>query len=254
MIARISIVFLLLALLGGNGLAFAAATAGPTNAFTAGNTAYAAGRFTEAAEWFHTELQQTPSAEALRNLGNAQWQDGKVGPAILAWERAQWINPRDAEAGASLRFARSLRELTTPTLRWWELFSTYLPSEAWGWLAVLSFWSTLCFAVIFPVTMGWRRTGGQQSFAAIGLGIFLLAVTGLAGVQTRLNRAIITSATVNLLQAPALHAPVAGKLAAGDAVRVASARGHFYYLHTGTGETGWVVENQLKLIADSSSK
>jgi hypothetical protein len=167
---------------------------------------------------------------------------------VLDWERALWINPFDQEAALSLRFAQHSAGVSTPSLRWWEIFSTCLPPNAWIGLAAGSFWFAIATAVIFPVTLRWRRSAWSQLLAAFGLGIFLLALTGAYGVQTRAQLAVLT-APAPLLQAPAAHAPVVSKFNAGDVARVEFARGNFCYVRTGTGDFGWLNKSQIQRIA-----
>lgn len=225
------------------------AACGENSSFQQGNAAYAAGQFDAAAKLFADEIKLAPSAEAWRNLGNAEWQRGDQAVAVLAWERARWINPFDTNAAASLRFARSSASLNLPPLRWWETFSVFLPPNTWAWLAVGSFWLVILVAVVLPVTLRWRRTALSQSLAAFALGFFLLALAGAYGVQTRARLVVVTAPASTLLQVPAVHAPVVSKLTAGEVARMESARGNYYFVRTGTGDFGWLEKSHLHFIA-----
>ena len=94
-----------------------------------------AGQFPEAAAAFERSAQVLPAAGTLVNLGIAEWQRGHAGAAILAWEQARWIDPFDPHAGANLKFARQVAQVDAPRLKWFEAASTWLPAEAWVWLA-----------------------------------------------------------------------------------------------------------------------
>jgi tetratricopeptide (TPR) repeat protein len=225
------------------------AACGQNITFLQGNAAYATGQFDAAAELFADEIKLAPSAEAWHNLGNTEWQRGDRAAAVLAWERVRWINPTDTNAAASLRFARSSASLNVPLLRWWETFSDFLSSNTWAWLAAGSFWLVILVAVVLPVTLRWRRTSWSQSLVAFGLGIFLLALTGAYGVQTRTRLVVVSVPSAALLQAPAAHAPVVSKLNAGDVARTEFARGNYLFVRTGTGDFGWLEKSQLSRIA-----
>lgn len=186
--------------------------------------------------------------KAWRNLGNAEWQSGQRAQAILAWERARWINPADHDAAASLRFARNAAQLTVPPLRWWETFSSWLSPNAWAGLAAGSFWGTLLAAVILPAALRRPRSTWSQSLAALGVGLFLLTLTGGYGVQTRSRLGVVSLQSASLLQAPAAHAPVVSKLNAADVVRTAHRRGGYYYVVCATGEVGWLDHSQFTKI------
>jgi hypothetical protein len=225
------------------------AACGQNITFLQGNAAYAAGQFDAAAKLFADEIKLAPSAEAWHNLGNTEWQRGDRAAAVLAWERARWINPTDTNAAASLRFARSSASLNVPPLRWWESFSNFLSPNAWAWLSAGSFWLVILVAAVLPVTLRWRRTAWSQSLAAFGLGFFLLALAGACGVQTRVRLVVVTSSAARMLQAPALHAPVVSMLNAGDVARTEFARGNYFFVRTGTGDVGWLEKSQLQCIA-----
>ena len=53
--------------------------------FHIGSGAYRAGDFTRAAQAFRQAANVEPASGTLQNLGNAEWQCGQTGPAILAW-------------------------------------------------------------------------------------------------------------------------------------------------------------------------
>lgn len=220
-----------------------------TNSFARGLAAYEAHDFTGAIQAFKDETQRAPSAEAWHNLGNAEWQGGHPGPAILAWERALWINPRDAEAAASLRFGRQAAPLGELPLRWWETYSTWLPMNAWAWLAAGSFWVAAILAFVMPVILGWRRQAWSQSLAAIGFGLFLLALPGMAGVHTRARLGVVLPPATPLRQTPTQHAHILTRLAAGEVARCQYGRGNYLFIRTSAGDSGWVEKNQFQFIS-----
>ena len=49
-----------------------------------------------------------------QDRGDAEWQCGRAGPAILAWEQAQWLEPFNRNAASNLRLARHARQLDAP--------------------------------------------------------------------------------------------------------------------------------------------
>ena len=86
--------------------------------FRQGLDAYAVGAHDEAASSFRELSTNRPSSAVLHNLGNAEWKRGQTGEAILAWERAQWLDPFAPNTRANLRFARHVTQLPSPTLVW----------------------------------------------------------------------------------------------------------------------------------------
>ena len=79
-------------------------------AFERGNEAYAAGNWASAAAEYRTVLDyRVADARVHYNLANAEFRLGRLGPAILHYEKAKRLDPSDAEIGSNLRFAQGFR-------------------------------------------------------------------------------------------------------------------------------------------------
>ncbi len=88
-------------------LARGAHAAAPQAAFYEANRLYAQGQFQVAAQRYEDVLRAGwESAELYYNLGNAYFKAGQRGLAVLSYERARRLAPRDADILANLRFAR----------------------------------------------------------------------------------------------------------------------------------------------------
>ena len=122
-----------------------------TNDFFAnGIAATRNGDFVDAVGVFQKSVQQQPTAGTLVNLGIAEWQRGHAGTAILAWEQAQWIDPFNERVVQNLKFARTVTQVDEPELKWFEAASTWLPPNAWVWVAGASLWLAVA-ALMLPV-------------------------------------------------------------------------------------------------------
>ena len=204
--------------------------------------------YDESAQAFRQILQESLSAGTLHNLGNAEWQRGDIGQAILAWEHARWPNPFNANTSANLRFARRSAELPDPQLGWHETCSSWLPVSAWAWLACAGFWVAVV-AVLLPSIVRWRCVGWVQGLAAIGCGLFLLAGPGILGVESRRQLAVVLPNEVSLRLTPTSTAQVLTKLPAGDIVRIKRKRGAYLYVRTPEGG-GWIQQQEAGRIAE----
>src|SRR5438093_4187938 len=83
--------------------------------FKAANALYDAGEFTKAASAF--EKIEPKTASVYFNLGNAFFRQDKVGLALLNYERARRLAPRDPDILANLKFGEQrlgVDELSTP--------------------------------------------------------------------------------------------------------------------------------------------
>ncbi len=214
--------------------------------FVRGQQAYERQDFPAAVQSFAAALSNAPSAGAYRNLGNAAWLGGDVAKALLAWERAAWIDPRDADVRNNLQFAREIAQLEAPDLTWGEIASTWLPVDWWAWLACGSLWFAVSLAVL-PAVLRLRKSGWQQAFMAIGLGIFLLSLPANFGAVTRTNLGLVLGAETPLRLTPTAEGEPATKLAAGEPARVLRSRGKYLLIRTRLA-TGWVEREQFSRI------
>jgi hypothetical protein len=58
-----------------------------------------------------------------------------------------------------------------PDLTWYERASTWLPVNAWTWMAGLALWLAIGLAVL-PGVLRWRRANWQQGLAALSFAFF----------------------------------------------------------------------------------
>ncbi|HEV8494013.1 MAG TPA: hypothetical protein VGR76_17165 [Candidatus Angelobacter sp.] len=211
-----------------------------TNAFTAGD-------YPQAAVAFAQSAMLRPTSGTLQNLGNAEWQRGLVGPAILAWEQALWIDPFNQAARNNLRFARRAAQLETPDLTWFEVVSSWLPANWWAWVAGISLWLAVGISTV-PGLMRWRKMAWHQAIAAFGLAIFLLSIPAQLGVSSRARLGFILFKDVPLRLTPTAEAQVLTRLAAGEPARLERIKGEYLLMRT-SHTTGWIRREEFQPIS-----
>jgi tetratricopeptide (TPR) repeat protein len=241
-------VLLMLLLLAGGGLN--SALANGQEEFRQGFEAYAAGAYEQATGLFGELAVREPSVGAFHNLGNAQWRLGRTGEAILAWERAHWLAPFNANTRANLRFARQKAQLPAPALAWYEICSTWLPANSWALLAAGSFWLALAM-VMLPNILRWPKADWHQALAAACLALFLLTLPALVGVHTRSRMGVIRAKDTALRLTPTSEAQILGRLPAGEMARLERVRGRYLYVRAGNDAAGWVERTQFGQISAS---
>jgi hypothetical protein len=219
----------------------------PSLSFPHASAAYASGDYPQAAELFRGIAAGHPSANVFHNLGNAEWKLGHAGEAILAWERAQWLDPFGANTRANLRFARKAAQLPTPDLAWYEICSTWLPVDVWAWIAGAGFWIAVALTLL-PGIFRWRKAGWQQALAAAGFAACLLTLPSLVGIHTRSALGVVLAPDTPLRLTPTQEAQVLTKLPAGEMARLERARGGYVYIRSGNDAAGWVRRNEFGLI------
>jgi len=242
-IAQAAGIGLMLGLLAGAGRVSAASM---EDWFRDGTAAYAVGDYAQAARAFSTAASQKPGSGTLQNLGNAEWQRGRTGPAILAWEQALWLNPFNGSAKSNLRYARRAAQLESPDLTWYEVVSSWLPVTWWAWIAGVSFWLAVGIGAL-PGLLRFRKLVWHQAVAAFALAVFLLSVPAQVGVDTRSRLGFVLQRDTPLRLTPTEEAQFITRLPAGEPARLQQVRGAFALVRTGHTR-GWVERNQFALM------
>lgn len=206
-----------------------------------------AGQFPEAATAFASAAQQQPASGTFDNLGIADWRRGRAGGAILAWERALWIDPFDARAARNLKFARQVTQLEGPQLKWFEAASVWLPPAAWLWLAGAGLWLT-AGALTLPAVFRRRKSGWHQTLAALGFCLFLFSLTANFGVVSRAQLGFVTGKDAQLLLTPTREGEAVSALTDGEPGRKLRAQGNYVLIRTAYA-TGWVERSRFALIS-----
>ena len=223
------------------------ASATPADAlFRYATNAYYAGDYSQAAVGFAQAASLHPSGGTLQNLGNAEWQRGRWGQAILAWEQALWLDPFNSLARSNLQFGRRVAQLESPDLSWYEVVSSWLPANWWAWVAGISLWVSVAISMV-PGILRWRRAAWYQAVAAVGLAVFLLSLPAQLGIDTRARLGFILEKDVPLRLTPTAEAQFVTRLPAGEPGRVERQRGNYLLIRT-SHTLGWVQRQQFRLI------
>ena len=81
---------------------------GPTQIFRLGNEAYEKDQFEEAIAYYHTVIERgVRNGDLFFNLANAYFRTGDFGHAILFYEKARKLRPRDPDISHNLNYART---------------------------------------------------------------------------------------------------------------------------------------------------
>jgi len=214
--------------------------------FNDGREAFRAGEFAKASEAFRKSLGERPASSTLLNLGLAEWRRGRVGDAILSWEQAAWIAPFEKRARSNLMFAREVAQVEPPELTWYEIASTWLPPNFWGWIVGGSLWLAVAMVTV-PGFLRIRKAGWHQTLAALALGIFLLSIPAHVGIITRARIGIVLEKNTLLRLTPTQEAEAVASLTAGEPARKVRAQGNYFFIRTPHG-SGWVERRQLGLL------
>jgi|GEM_PF-849636 len=222
------------------------------------NKLFQAGDFPGAANAYQKVIDtEGPSAAVLYNLGNSRYRLGQYGPAILAYERAKLLAPRDPDLQANLNLARKAatvfdKSALDPRL---EAVVGYLSLNEWSWLvAGAALWtgvlSVATGLVRIPSPAARRLALGSIVFSGV------LIAAGTAALVLRRDeagRGIVLSKDSAILLSPFEKAETVGTPGAGRIVRMGTKNGGYFYVDVpGTELHGWMLETDVAAIAPGS--
>ena len=215
---------------------------------SAGQAAYAAGDFVGAVEKWQAEVTaHGATAGLLAALGNAEWKLGRKGRAMLCWERALLLDPRDPVATAGIRHAQSAGGTERPALTWAENYASFLGADTWLILATASFWVVL-LCLLVPRLRRRAPADWQEKAVVAGATLFLLTLPALWGGQVYAKRAVIRQSDVFLRLTPTARGEPVGGVAEGDVVRTGRPFNGHVRVTTADGKSGWLRAGEIESV------
>lgn len=227
-------------------------------AFDSANRAYGAGKYAEAISSYESLLKQNGySASVLFNLGNAYYRSGQIGLAVLNYERALRLAPRDPDIQANLKYARSQANLPQPAQPWWRVLLHSLTPSQWAWAASGTF-TLLCVLWILrllrPESLQRVGVSGGLTVPAWrlilflnGTALFLLIACGALSVQER-HEAIVVTKKAELLVSPFDKSESIATLPEGESVNAEKKYGDYILVRYEKGKSGWINQKQLATV------
>lgn len=222
--------------------------------FDEANGKFEAGDFAGAVEAYEAMLaEEGPRAAVFYNLGNSYQRLGKFGPAILAYERARLLTPRDPDLRANLALARKAAAAFEETGINPRLHAVlhFLSRNEWSWLVA---GAGLCLgAVVFVLGVVKPPSRGMRQGALVlaGAAGFLIICGALALAMRRgeadLGVVLSDNATVRL--SPFQSAEALGTPGSGRMVQLRDESGGFRYVEVpGTALRGWLASEDVEAV------
>jgi len=223
--------------------------------YTEAGQLYQAGRTDEAIKKYEQIIMEGHrDAAVYYNLGNAYYKENQVAKAILNFERAKRLAPKDEDVQHNLQLVQQktidkIQEVPQLALiTYWQNFVRTFSSSEWGYFSLAFVWLAFILAAIylFVHKMKWL------SVLSISLSLCSLIFVGLAyGEYTKENCqefAILMSGTAPVKSAPDEKGDILFQLHEGAKIRLVDEVGEWRKIKLSDGKVGWLQVNHLQRI------
>ena len=191
------------------------------------------------------------SAASLFNQGNSFARNGKIGPAILNYERAQLLSPNDGDIAANLHYVRAKAALPdAPSSRLARALMFARPSAlAWfGCLGLALAGTSILLVARYP-----QRRAILRPLTAAGALLAAIAIGNAVAIWPEMNEAVVMAHAPPVYNSPVSVGEAAFKLREGETVTVRAERQNFALVQTSEGRSGWVARADLVRIIPPSN-
>jgi len=222
----------------------------PEEAFERAGAAYSEGRFEDAAQLYRGLAELGfEDARLDYNLGNAEFKCGRLGRAVLYYQRARHLAPTDPDVRANLDYARSFAadkverpELPAPLAAWVDL-QERVGVDRQGWIVLAGVWllaAILAAGLARPgrwnATWGWVLTGVFLALALAGAS-WRATWTRLEGTPL----AVVLDTAVEVLAGPGANNATLFTIHEGMTVQVRDdPGGEWLQISLPNGLNGWI--------------
>ena len=220
--------------------------------FQKANELYASGKYSEAVKEYQKVIQASPVAEVFYNLGNAYFKDKQIGNAILNYERAKRLDPRDSDVRSNLIYANQLIEYKIEDKRNWLLRqiaagADYLRFKE-CWLLFLGSY------FIFTLFLAFSFIRKRLVFGKLGTTLFIILIVCLFPLLLKLSEnrmkdeAVITAKQAEARYGPSTLDRIAFRLPEGLKVSVEDSRQDWQRIRLKDGRSAWVRGSEMSII------
>lgn len=200
------------------------------------------------------------SPDAYQALGNAYFQRGDFGKAILNYERGLRLKPGHKGLKNNLQYVRAEAGITRPELpdfflvRWWRAVGAALGAGTLFWLAMVFWWLAVVGAVIWFLRrkeMDEKKRFALLPAAVVSL-VFALVLFSLGNSRNAFlsndREAILVARQADLRVAPGPDATMEQSLSAGLKLRLLDEFDGFVKVALEDGKQGWLPEGAVEKI------
>ena len=224
--------------------------------FSKANQSYVEGQFDEAAAFYEKLIQSNVKSGPLYyNLGNAYFKLGRIGKAILNYERARRVMPQDEDLLSNLAYVKNLVEQAQPVeehplhekafLEVRDLFSES------GWVLILLTMYTLIFVMwifaIFSERLRKTTLGWSWCFILLTMAAAIFTSAKISETVTE-REGIIVQNTADVRYSPSVTGAVAFQLKEGIRAQILRMDNDWCYIRLTRDKIGWIARSEIEAI------
>ncbi len=217
----------------------------PKFLFYKANTLYEEGKYDEAiSEYSKLISQGMESGNLYYNLGNSYFKKGDLGRAVLNYERAKRLIPRDSDLKSNYRFALSrtksnVSETSSPLFKKAAaVFDTLTINEITVMLSSVFVVIILFFIVRLYVNISARNS---LLFVSLSVVVFVIVAFSLFGRTSILDReAVVVSESTEVRFEPFENATTHFTLYEGMKIEIVQYRKEWMKVRRPDGKIGWI--------------
>lgn len=224
--------------------------------FSNANQKYAEGNYEEGIASYEKLIESGVSSGALYyNLGNAYFKLGRIGKAILNYERGKRLTPQDEDLLANLTYVKGLIEQAQPvddypiTERAFLRIRDLLSVNGWTVALLSSFNFLFCLWLFAILSQGVRRRAAFWSwvFVTLTAASFVFTFSKISA-QESAKEGIIVQNVADVRYSPSLKGAVAFQLKEGIFAQILRCDGDFCYIRLTRDKIGWLERKAIEEI------
>ena len=190
----------------------------------------------------------------LYNLGVAHYRNAGMGPAILAWEKASLLDPRDADLRENLKLARQKAGTAVPPASFIQDLLQRVSLGEWSWLVLLTGSAAAILAVL--LALGKMPAHARRAaFSGIAACVLLstLSLLALRSALREGQQLIATAETPVLRLSPFAEAGKAASLKPGTRLIPEKQLNDWTWATVAaTGQQGWIAKADAAPVLDDT--
>jgi tetratricopeptide (TPR) repeat protein len=226
----------------------------PERAFYRANLYYEAGNYTGAIEKDESILDKgLKSGNLYYNLGNAYFKNGELGKAILNYERARRLMPRDSDLLSNYRHAKSLMKRPDPpskrflAFKWLDQGMAYLTLKQSMMLGFILYYLLVVYMITTKVFKRYARYSTLITYVLCIL-LALVIIPTAQKIKDLNQGAIITAKIIDARFEPLKDAAVHFPIYEGMKVYILRTKGDWCKIKRPDGKIGWLPKTALGTI------